>query len=64
MEQLFLEGCRRNLTLVGGAAVVCPVVLRAQQPDRMRRIGVLTPFASDELPALYLDRVRLLPTAA
>ena len=22
----------------------------------MRRIGVLTPFASDELPALYLDR--------
>ena len=32
------------------------LAVRAQQPDRMRRIGVLTPFASDELPALYLHR--------
>jgi hypothetical protein len=31
MEQLFPEGCRRKLTLVGGAAVVCPLVLRAQR---------------------------------
>src|SRR4051795_4885987 len=39
---------REFITLVGGAAVTCPLAVRAQQPERMRRIGVLLPAAADD----------------
>jgi putative ABC transport system substrate-binding protein len=38
---------REFVTLLGGAAV-WPLAAWAQQPERMRRIGVLTPFPADD----------------
>ena len=41
-------GRRKFLATLGGAAVALPLAARAQQPERLRRIGVLTAFASDD----------------
>jgi putative tryptophan/tyrosine transport system substrate-binding protein len=38
---------REFLSVIGGAAVAWPLAARAQQPERMRRIGILLPATAD-----------------
>jgi putative ABC transport system substrate-binding protein len=54
------------IALIGGAAAAWPLAARAQQPERMRRIGVLVgtygqtdPEGQDRI-AVFLDTFRRL----
>ena len=41
-------GRRKLLAALGGAAAAWPLAARGQQPDRMRRIGVLSTLPADD----------------
>jgi putative tryptophan/tyrosine transport system substrate-binding protein len=46
---------REFIALIGGAAASWPLAARAQQPERVRRVGVLLPASTDD--TAFQDRI-------
>jgi len=41
-------GRRELIAVLGSVAAICPLAARAQHPDRVRRVGIVMPYAKGD----------------